>query len=118
MNTTTYDLSNRSGSKGLWERAVALYRKVMPESSDSVLVKVLIAFVGALSGIVATALFLWITFPRNLATHDDVAQLSTQMQKQIDEDHASAETVRLKQETDEVLLGRLIEKLGLRSSLP
>lgn len=43
---------------------------------------------GMLSGIVVTGLFLWLTFPKDLASASQITTLATQMQKQIDDNRS------------------------------
>lgn len=68
---------------------------------------------GIMSGMLVTILFMWLTFPRDLATNAAIIGLTSAMQKQIDDLHQSQQQEDSSINRLNVTVGQLQLKTGL-----
>jgi hypothetical protein len=67
----------------------------------------------AMSGMLATILFMWMTFPRDLATNASINAVAEQFQKQLDQIQAEETIERTDREHLNIEMGQVQQRLRM-----
>lgn len=89
----------------------------MPESNGngSAALKIVC---GVMSGILGTVLFMWLTFPKDLATNAEILSLTSTMQQQVDKLSSRVDAHDIKINHLDVQMGRVTLKAGIPNDEP